>query len=117
MRLDVSCGSALKAGVFCENCATNVMEDYLCRQTDSTKSTKIPFEVNTRATLAVRGIGCGFCAIKEWYGTMNIPQSISLDSYYSHQVKIQDASSTMAENSKKQSVAAIMDPYKDIGVH
>ena len=114
---DVSCGFALKATLFCENCATNLKEDYLCQRTDSTKSTKAPFEVNTRATLAFRGIGCGFSAMKEWCGTMNIPQSMSLDSYYSHQAKIHDASLTMVENIKKQSLTAIMDAYKDIGVH
>ena len=114
---DVSCGFALKATLFCENCATNVKEDYLCQRTDSTKPTKAPFEVNTRATVAFRGIGCGFSAMKEWCGTMNIPQSMTLDSYYSGQVKLQDASLSMVENIKKQSLAALMDAYRDIGVH
>ena len=44
---------ALEAVLFCENCATNVKEDYLCERTGSTESTKAPFEVNTRAKLPV----------------------------------------------------------------
>jgi len=109
---DVSCGFALQEALFCENCAKNVKEDYLCQRTGSTNSAKAPFEVNTKTKLAFRGIGCGFSAMKEWCGTMNIPQSLSLDSYYSHQAKIHEASMIMVENMKKQSLAAILEAYK-----
>ena len=111
MLQDVSCGFALEAVLFCENCATNVKEDYLCERTGSTESTKAPFEVNTRATLPV--LMWVFC--NEWCSAMNIPQSMSLDPYYSHQAKIPDASLTIVENMK--TLAAIMEAHKDIGVH
>ena len=114
---DVPCSFALKAAMFCENCSTNVKEDYLCQRTGCAKSTKAPFEVNTKATSAFRGIGCEFSAMKEWCGTMNIPQSFSLDSYYSNQVKIHDVSLTIVKNMKEQSLRAIKEAYKDIGVH
>ena len=48
---------------------------------------------------------------------MNIPQSFSLDSYYSNQVKIHNESLAMVKTMKEQSSRAIKEAYKDIGVH
>ena len=34
---------------------------------------KGPVEINSRATMAFREIGCGFSAMNEWCGVMNMP--------------------------------------------
>ena len=78
--------------------------------------TRVPFEINSRATLAFRGIGCGFSAMNEWCGVMNMPYSMSQDAYTTHHNKIHKASIEMAKIIQDDCAKPIRDAYKDIGV-
>ena len=68
-----SLGFATKGKTVCIKCQETIAEAHLCERVDRSDSTKVPFEINLRAVLAFRGIGCGFAAIKEWCGIINIP--------------------------------------------
>ena len=113
----MACGFAMQGTVICSTCDEVIHEEYLCQRIGGTKSTKAPFEINTRATLAFRGIGCGFTAMKEWCGIMNIPHTMSLVSFSSHQKKLHGASLVMTENVREQSKQAIRKAYKKIGIN
>ena len=51
-------GFAAMGSLLCTTCEEDVDENYLCQRVGNSKSTNVPFEINTRATLAFRGIGC-----------------------------------------------------------
>ena len=112
-----TCGFSGKGELTCQECSQFSNEEYLCARVGNSKSTRAPFEINVRATLAFRGIGCGYAAIKEWCGLMDMPYSISQDSYTKNQAKIQKASMETFDELSKQSVGAITAAYADMGVH
>ena len=109
-------GFSVKGRLFCTTCSESIDEDYLCQRVGGAKSTRAPFEINSRATLAFRGIGCGFSAMNEWCGVMNMPYSMSQDAYTAHHKKIHTASIEMAKIVQCDSAKPIRDAYKDIGV-
>eukprot|EP00112_Aurelia_sp_Birch-Aquarium-sp1_P002811 Seg1311.5 transcript_id=Seg1311.5/GoldUCD/mRNA.D3Y31 product="hypothetical protein" protein_id=Seg1311.5/GoldUCD/D3Y31 len=109
-------GFAMKGQLNCTTCNESIVEDYLCQRVGGAKSTRAPFEVNSRATLAFRGIGCGFSAMKEWCGVMNMPYAMSQDAYTAHHNKIHKASIEMAKILQDDSAKPIREAYKDIGV-
>ena len=69
-----------------------------------------------RATMAFRGIGCGYAAMTEWSGTMNMSNHLSQNAYTSNHSKLQTASKEMFNVTVDESRQAIKDAYKDIGV-
>ena len=77
-------GFSMKGWLFCTTC---LYEDYLCQRILGAKSTRAPFEINSRSTMAFRGIWCGFSAINECCGVMNMPYSMSQDAYTAHHKK------------------------------
>ena len=85
-------GFAAKAELYCSTCENGVVEDYLCRRVANSDSMNVPFEVNSKAVLAFRGVGCEFSSIKEWCGIMNMPYHLSQDTYTNTHSKINVAS-------------------------
>ena len=82
----------MKGKLCCTTCNDIIDEDFLCQRVGGSKSTRVPFEINSSATMAFRGIGCGFIAMKEWCGVMNMPYSLSQDAYTSHHNRIHETS-------------------------
>ena len=111
-----SLGFATKGKTVCIKCQETIAEAHLCERVDRSDSTKVPFEINLRAVLAFRGIGCGFAAIKEWCGIMNMPYSISQDTYSKSSEKINIASKSTFDEIRKQSLASITTAYEELGV-
>ena len=74
-------GFALIGKVLCPSCDIVVKQQLLCERSDRSESTKSLFEVNMRAIVAFRGIGCGYSAIKEWFEIMNMPFSFSQNTF------------------------------------
>ena len=69
-----------------------------------------------RATMAFRGIGCGFAAMSEWSGTMNLPNHLSQNAYANNHSKLQSAARDTFKIVNKEAKEAIKDAYHDIGV-
>ena len=109
-------GFAAKYILCCINCKTSIDESFLCERAGNSSTTNSPFTINTRAMLAFRSIGCGFCQIKTWFGSMNMPYNVSHDTYSKHHQKIHQGSITTFEEIKRDSLKAIQDAYKDIGI-
>ena len=112
---DKMSGFAAMGSLFCTLCEEVIQENYLCQRVGNSRSTNVPFEINTRATLAFRGIGCGFSSMKEWCGMMNLPCSMSQSVYKVHNKKIHDASISNFSEVQQQSVKAIFEAYRDLG--
>ena len=74
------------------------------------------FEVNIRAVLALRSIGCGYSAIRDWCSTMNLPTCMSREAYSNNQYKIGAASKATFDKIVEASREAIQTAYKDIGI-
>ena len=94
---------------FCDFC------DFRKRLNDST-SVSSPFEINILATVAFRGIGCGYSAMKDWCGTMNFSHCLSKNGYQKLQKRINDASKAAFEQVSKKSVETIFDVYGKQGI-
>ena len=77
-------GFAMKFAMSCENCSELIDENYLCQRVGGTQSTKVPFEINSRAAQAFKEIGCGFSSMKKWCGVMNMPCSMTRDTHTRH---------------------------------
>ena len=107
-------GFAAKYTLSCQNCKDSIDESFLCGRAGNS-SANVPFEINTRAMLAFRRIGCGFSQIKTWCGVMNMPYNISHDTYSNHVEKIHQASIATFEEITKDSLKAIQSAYKDPG--
>ena len=112
---DKMSGFGAMGSLFCSTCEEVVDENFLCQRVANSRSLNVPFEINTRATLAFRGIGCGFSSMKEWCGMMNLPCSMSQSVYKVHNKKIHDASISTFKEVKIESVKAIVQAYSDLG--
>ena len=79
-----SSGFAIKFGLSCKNCSDLIEDNYFCQRVGGTQSTKVPFEINSRAAQAFKEIGCGFSSMKKWCGVMNMPCSMTRDTHTRH---------------------------------
>ena len=113
---DKTMGFAAKARSYCTACENNVSEDFLCKRVDDSASPNVPFEVNMQAVLAFRGIGCGFTAIREWCGIMNMPYHLSQNGYASIHERLNSASKSLFKDIQKKSTEAIFSAYAETGV-
>ena len=111
-----ACGFSNYAVLSCSACHFIIFKDYLCKRVGNSSSTRSPFEVNVLSTLAFRGIGCGFSAMKNWSGTMNMLNCLSQDSYHQNQLKVAEASKNTFEDISNKSVKVIFDAYSKLGV-
>ena len=107
-------GFAPKSEIHCSICNTFHMEHFMSSRLGDSK--KAPFEVNIRAVLAFRSIGCGFSSIRDWCSTMNLPNCISREAYSNSHHKIGEASKATFDQILKSSREAIQTAYKDIGI-
>ena len=69
-----------------------------------------------RGIVAFRGIGCGYSAIKEWCEIMNMPFSFSQNTFNKINGKLNIASKETFNEIRQQSVGAVRDAYREIGV-
>lgn len=100
----------------CVECSNVLHEGFLSNRLGGEEQSRNPFEVNILATLAFRGVGCGYSAMKEWCGTMNFPHYLSEKSYRESHMKIRDASRETFEQIRSTSLEAIRNAYSEIGV-
>ena len=109
-------GFAIQCSLKCSICEGYQYEQFLCSRVGGTDSRRVPFEINILGTLAFRGIGCGYSAMKEWCNTMNMPYNISQNMYAKNHQKISEACGETFKEITKTSRIAIIDAYKEIGV-
>ena len=114
---DKTIGFAAKARSFCTACENNVSEDFLCKRVGDSASSNVPFEVNMQAVLAFRGIGCGFTAIREWRGIMNMPYHLSQDGYTTIHERLNSASKSCFKDIQQKSIEAVFSAYAETGVY
>ena len=110
-------GFATKARLVCEVCDELVKENVLCERVGGSKSQTNPYDINLRATLAFRVLGCGHSAMKEGASTMNLPHLVSYDSYRTAHQKIADASKQTFQGIVSKSRESIVTAYKEIDEH
>ena len=108
-------GFAVMGSLFYGACEKVSDENYLCQRMGNSRSTNVPFELNTRAVIVFRGIGCGFSSMQEWCGMMNFPCSMSQSVYRGHNKKIHDASVSTFQEVRQKSINAIFEVYKGLG--
>ena len=114
---DVKCGFSTKGTLCCNSCKNFFEEDFLCdRVGGSTSSPNQCFDINVRAILAFRGIGCGYAPMKQWLGLMNMPYSPSQNVYQKNLKKIELASKKTFEEISQRMGPAIRKAYEEIGV-
>ena len=111
-----SLGFAASSKVVCQSCSHVLYDGHLCKRVGNSVSTRSPFEVNLLATVAFRGIGCGYSAINDWCGTMNIAHSLSKNGYQKAQKKLEGASKLAFKELSEESVQAIFRSYAEDGV-
>ena len=109
-------GFAIKGAVICEVCQETVCEQYMCERVDNSSSSRAPFEVNTRAVIAFRGIGCGQSAMQRWCGTMNMPNCLSSPAYQNIQTKLNVATKETFGEVSKTTHEAIVKSYEEVGI-
>ena len=109
-------GFSSKGKVRCPACENDIDVGYTCNRVDGSKSSRAPFDINMRATMAFRGIGCGYTAMNEWCGTMNLPNCLSQNSYTSNHSKLQNAGKETFSIIVDETRQAIKEAYKEIGV-
>ena len=110
------CGFSYKIKVQCTDCGKEILSMFLCQRVGSATSSRTPFDINLRAVLAFRGIGCGFSSMKDWCGTMNFPNSFAYGTFSSHQNKLELASKSVFDKMSEQSHESIRAAYKEIGI-
>ena len=110
------CGFSMKAAIYCNACEKKVFEDFLCQRINDSSCSSQAFDINLRATVAFRGIGCGLSAINEWSGLMNMPYSLSNDGYANCYQKIEEAVSETFKEISKTTRSEVENAYADIGV-
>ena len=113
---DETSGFAVKGSILCSHCETTKKE-YLCQRIGKSKSVTEGFDINARAVLASRGIGCGLSANRQWCGIMNMPYTISQNIFTKNQQKVQEASKVTFSEISEQSRKAITEAYSDLGIH
>ena len=116
LRDEKTCGFSAKMAMYCEMCAEAICEDYLCHRVGKSHATNVAFEINTRATLAFRGIGCGFSSMKEWCGIMNLHFSLSQNAYATHNSKLHKGSIETVQKVRNKSLESIITAHKDVGI-
>ena len=109
-------GFAVKCHLICPTCEDYKHEQFMCNRLGKSDSTKVSFEINTLATLAFRGMGCGYSATKEWCNTMNMPYDISYNLYSKNHQKIAEASAVTFKDIVVKSREAIAEAYSAVGV-
>ena len=109
-------GFSSRGQVSCPSCSETIDEQFTCKRVGGSEASRSPFDINMRATIAFRGAGCGFAAMSEWSGTMNLPNHLSQNAYTSNHLKLQTASKETFKVIVAESRQAIKDAYKDIGV-
>lgn len=109
-------GFCVKGSLLCQCCGESLFHDYLCERVGRASSSRVPFELNLRAVLAFRGIGCGQAAMREWCSIMNMPSTLSKDAYNQSSKKLLEASVSTADAVSKKSVEKIVESYSVLGV-
>ena len=109
-------GFSSRGKVSCPVCNEEIDEQFTCKRVGGSESSRSPFDINMRATMAFRGVGCGYAAMSEWSGTMNMPNHLSQNAYMSNHSKLQTASKETFKVIVAETRQAIKDTYKDIGV-
>ena len=109
-------GFSSRGLVSCPTCSEEIDEQFTCKRVGGSESSRSPFDINMRATMAFRGIGCGYAAMSEWSGIMNMPNHLSQNAYTSSHSKLQAASKETFKVIVTESRHAIKNAYKDIGV-
>ena len=111
-----ACGFAVKCVVICDTCEDVIIEQYMCERIGSVATSRAPFEINTRAVVAFRGIGCGQSAMQSWCGTMNMPNCLSHTAYQTVQSKLNVATKETFLEVSKTVQQAIVKSYEEVGI-
>ena len=111
-----SLGFAASSKLLCKTCSHLLYDGHLCKRVGNSVSTRSPFEVNLLATVAFRGIGCGYSAMSDWCGTMNIAHFLSKNGYQKAQKKLEEASKQAFKKISEESVQAIFQSYAEDGI-
>ena len=115
---DVRHGLAVKGMLSCNNCDSFCEEKPLCNKIEGPEVGRTQtFDINVRATLAFRGIGCGYSSMIHFLGLMNMPYSPSQNLYRKNLLKIETAATQAFQSISKRTHLAIRSAYQDIGVH
>ena len=109
-------GFAVKATISCPNCNEIILEEYLSERLGGVRSTRAPFEVNTRTTMAFMRIGSGYAAMQDWGAMMNLASTPNKAAYHSIKDRIVEGNERCFAEVRAKSVEAIKCCYKDIGV-
>ena len=112
----LSFGLSIKIKLQCSSCNEVCIEDFMCSRLGKSTSSRVPFEVNIRAVLAFRSIGCGFSGLKDWCDTMNMPSCMSYDTFATSQSRIQQASKDTFCKLLETTRSSVQSAYNDIGV-
>ena len=114
---DVKHGLAAVGKLTCQYCGNFCEEKPLCNKIQGTEvgQTQV-FDINIRATLAFRGIGCGYSSMLQFLGLMNMPYSPSQNLYRKNLLKIEAAAAQTFQSISKRTHLAIRSAYQDIGV-
>ena len=83
-------GLTTKSQLTCDICYDFHIEQFLSSRLGNTR--RAPFEVNVRAVLAFRSIGCGLSMMRDWCSSMNSPNCMSNETYSSNQSKVRATS-------------------------
>ena len=110
-----SSGFAARCFLICSNCEATFCEDYLCKRVADSKSSRSPFEINMLSTVAFRGVGCGYSAMRDWCGTMNIAHCPTQTAYQKAQAKVEEASKSTFDEVSQTSLRGIFDAYAKVG--
>ena len=100
-------GIAVKLRLICPTCEEYKHEQFMCNRLGNSESTRFFFEINTLATPAFRGMGCGYSATKEWCNTSNMPYDISYNLCSNNHQKIAEASAVTFKDIVVKSMEAI----------
>ena len=104
------------ANLYCKLCDTVIRESYLSERIKSSQPGNSTFEVNVRSAFAFMGLGCGYNAMRDWTGMMNIPSCPNKKPYHSSKDKLLTGSKETFQETAKQSVDIIRSKYAEIGV-
>ena len=106
----------MKGIISCSTCEKILEERYLCERVGGSQSPNTAFDINIRSILAFRGIGCGYSAIKQWCGIMNMPHCLSQGGYTKNMERLEKSSLETFSAISEKTKDAIVDSYGEIGV-
>ena len=106
----------MKSTISCTNCNLYSKEKYLCERVGGSKSSTAPWDINCRAILAFRGIGCGYSAIRDWANVINMLHSLSHDTYKKGHNRIQESSAETFKKIFERTRQAIQAAYGELGI-